>query len=160
MLQRSRLVFHRNIARLGISLAVLLWTPAESALAANRDNVDLLSSAVDARGVRHRAEADKTSRWLQDATKIVGPEYPSADRRNGREGLGVFRLTIDPKTGVVTDIATVKSTGFASLDHAASVALRQWRWKPGRWKEVVMPINFVMVDHVRNIPPGPVFYRP
>jgi hypothetical protein len=39
-------------------------------------------------------------------------------------------------------VTVVRSTGFAELDTSAVAALRQWRWKPGKWKEIEMAVEF------------------
>jgi TonB family protein len=36
----------------------------------------------------------------------------------------------------------IQSTGAAALDENAMKALHQWQWKPGKWKEIDVPITF------------------
>jgi TonB family protein len=72
------------------------------------------------------------------------PEYPYRARRRGEEGTGVFRLTIDLKTGAVHDLAVLHSTAVAELDESALTALRGWRWKPGAWKSVEVEFIFTI----------------
>lgn len=85
-----------------------------------------------------------THPWAQDVIKVVPPEYPYRDRARFNEGKGLFRALIDPKSGHVTRVVVVKSTGYRSLDEAASSALQQWRLRPGKWKVIEMPINYEM----------------
>jgi hypothetical protein len=97
-------------------------------------NTGIESSAVDAEGVRHRSGdyvGRKSTPWLDDRVQAFAPDYPYADKRQHREGVGLFRLTLDVRTGVVTKVATLKPTG-----------LRRWRSKPGKWKEIDMPVIF------------------
>jgi TonB family protein len=54
----------------------------------------------------------------------------------------MFRIVLDPKTGLVTRVTVIKTTGFPSLDNSALAALQKWRWKPGRWEEIDMPVSF------------------
>jgi len=54
------------------------------------------------------------------------------------------RVTLDMTTGSVSKVAMVQSTGVAALDNSAMKALRQWQWKPGKWKEIDVPITFAM----------------
>jgi TonB family protein len=54
----------------------------------------------------------------------------------------LFQLTLDLKTGLVTRVTVIKSTGFPTLDAAGVVALRQWRWKSGKWKEIEIELAF------------------
>ncbi|PYJ45652.1 MAG: energy transducer TonB [Verrucomicrobia bacterium] len=50
---------------------------------------------------------------------------------------------LDLKTGAVTKVTLIQSTGVPALDDNAMKALHQWLWKPGRWKEVDVPIAFL-----------------
>ena len=115
-----------------------------------------LAGAVDARGVRHVASEyhGKIAPWSSDITHWMGPEYSDRDRRLYNQGAGLFRLTLNLKTGAVLNIAVVRSTGTSSLDRSVVVALRQWRWKPRKWKEVDIPINFRMSEGPPRLPPG------
>ena len=54
----------------------------------------------------------------------------------------MFQLKLNLKTGYVTNVTVVRSAGFAELDTSAVAALRQWRWKPGKWKEIEMAVAF------------------
>jgi len=102
-----------------------------------------LSSAVDARGVRHRgSEYAGRLPWMNDVLTTVTPEYAYSERAQRHMGSGLFRLTLDLKTGTVKQVSVVKSTGAPALDDSAVDALRRWRWKPGRWQEIDMPITF------------------
>jgi len=61
-------------------------------------------------------------------------------------GSGVFLLKVDIKTGKVTSIKVVKSTGHEVLDHSAIQALQKWRYAPGAVREVRVPIRFPAGD--------------
>src|SRR5947209_9623424 len=113
------------------------------------------SSAVDAKGVRHRGSdyPHRFSPWTLDQIHSVAPTYSYDDRLGRHEGKGLFRLTLDLKSGGVTSISIVKSTGFATLDSSAIASLRQWRWKPGKWRQIEMPVTFVLSRSPRP-PPG------
>jgi TonB family protein len=103
------------------------------------------TGAVDTNGVRH-SEADygrKRPPWLLDTIYAVAPYGPyRSDRFPGPQGSGLFQLKLDLKTGYVTNVTVAKSTGFAELDTSAVAALRKWRWKPGKWKEIEMAVAF------------------
>ena len=96
------------------------------------------TSAVDAKGVRHRGldYPRKRPPWLQDVIKSVAPDYPDRDRILRHKGRGLFKLTLDLKTGEVAKVIVIRSTGFPALDAPAVASLRQWRWKAGKWKEI------------------------
>jgi TonB family protein len=104
------------------------------------------SSAVDAKGVRHygRDYPKVLSPWERDCVKDVAPDYPHEDRWGRHQGVGLFRLKLDLKTGAVTNVTLLKSTGFSTLDNSAMVALREWRWQPAKWREIEMPVRFDM----------------
>jgi protein TonB len=116
------------------------------------------SSAIDAKGVRHSSKKYPGSfaPWIQDRVKAFAPDYPYRDRAQCNEGTGVFRLVLDLKTGAVTRVTMVKSTGFVTLDRAATAAFRRWRWQPGKWKEIEMPITFTISLRSIRPPPGAV----
>ncbi|MDP3620755.1 MAG: energy transducer TonB [Polynucleobacter sp.] len=57
------------------------------------------------------------------------PYYPSFSKRAGEQGEVVVRLIID-ETGVVEDVALLRTSGFPRLDRAASEIGRRYRFKP------------------------------
>ena len=57
------------------------------------------------------------------------PYYPSFSKRAGEQGEVVVRLIID-ETGVVEDVALLRSSGFARLDRAATEIGKRYRFKP------------------------------
>jgi len=101
------------------------------------------SSAVDAKGAHHRGTdyVEKPS-WISDAIKKQPPKYPYEQRARHIGGIGVVRLTLDLSTGTVSKAAMVRSTGVPALDSSAMEGFRQWQWKPGKWKEIDVPIMF------------------
>jgi len=111
-----------------------------------------VSAAVDAQGVRHRgSEYAGLAPWMKDVLKTLAPDYSYTERAYYHTGSGLFRLTLDLKTGSVTQVFVVKSTGFPALDSSALDALRRWRWKPGRWKEIDVPITFEVSRYKRGM---------
>ena len=56
----------------------------------------------------------------------------------------MFLLTLDEQIGSVIHVTIEKSIGYKTLDDSAIAALRQWRFRPGKWKMVRVPVNFVM----------------
>ena len=128
---------------LGINLFVLLSAlNAQAYLNVNRTT----GSAVDAKGVRHKAQDYPRNHppWMDDRVEAIAPSYPYEDRLHHHEGVGLFQLMLDVRTGYVTKVMIVKSTGFKTLDESAAAAFRRWRWRPGRWKEIDMHVDFTM----------------
>jgi TonB family protein len=113
------------------------------------------SSAVDAQGVRHRWSeyGRRMAPWIHDAVYAPRPQYPYEARTRRIMGSALFRMTLDLRTGVVIKVTMIKSTGSPILDNACLSAFRQWRFNPGRWKEVDLPVIFVMASGPPRIPP-------
>jgi TonB family protein len=103
------------------------------------------SSAVDTKGVRHQAKDYPKGHapWMDDVVKKVQPDYSKFDRMRRNAGFGLYRVKLDTKTGSVSKVSVTHSTGVATLDDSAMKALSQWIWRPGKWKEVDVPIAFM-----------------
>jgi TonB family protein len=121
------------------------------------------TSAVDAKGVRHRG-VDYPGihpAWQHDMIKAVAPNYPDRDRILRHKGEGLFRLTLDLKTGSVTKVTVIKTTGFPALDTSAVTSLRQWRWKAGKWRAIDIPVRFTtMLSSYHRAKAGVVYLPP
>jgi periplasmic protein TonB len=112
----------------------------------NLAHPSVTSAAIDAKGVAHLStEYGEHPPWMNDLIHAVTPDYSYGERAMGHGGTGQFRLVLDLKTGAVTNVTVIRSTGFPGLDRAAMAALRKWRWKPGRWKEIGLPYTFILM---------------
>jgi len=111
-----------------------------------QDEGPFSGSGIDAKGIKYSGQdyPNTLPPWLRDCVKRVAPFYRDEDRLKHHRGVGLFRMTIDLKTGSVTDVVQLRSTGFASLDQSAIRALRKWQWRRGKWREVEVPVSFVM----------------
>jgi protein TonB len=77
----------------------------------------------------------------------VRPSYPGTARRLGIQGTTTLRIFVSAD-GRVTDVVVEQSAGHPDLDHAASDAVRRWRFEPARrgteavgmW--VLLPVEF------------------
>ena len=115
-------------------------------------------SGVDSSGKRFtQRDFSKSARppWWKDATKKPLPAYPYNDRARKNMGRGLYRMEIDLNTGLVGKVTIIRSTGHNSLDEAATTAFSKWRFKPNSWKELTMPVEFVMANPDGSIPPIP-----
>jgi TonB family protein len=74
--------------------------------------------------------------------KYIEPEYPRAAAIRGIGGRGIFRLTINPKTGEVDEVIVLKSTGVTLLNESCAKAFLSWRFQPGSVSQVVVPFEF------------------
>jgi TonB family protein len=135
--------------RLSASESPFTWDTSQVPTGGNRSSASSTkfsgTGAVDANGVRHGGSdyGRKRPPWVLDTTNAVAPYGPyRSDRFPGPQGRGLFQLKLDLKTGYVTNVTVVRSTGFAELDTSAIAALRKWRWKPGKWKEIEMAVAF------------------
>jgi TonB family protein len=106
-------------------------------------------SATDARGVKHmQSSSDQAPPlWKADLLFAPKPEYPYSERVQRNEGVAVFRLDIDVKTGTTTYVTMLQSSRFSKLDEAALRSVARWRWKPGTWKQVEFPVIFTTTGH-------------
>jgi TonB family protein len=146
-------------SRLRLKMAAILSICLTFAIGQLRGSEPLITAAVDAKGVWHQASEyhGRTPPWISDLAESIGPEYSPRDRLSRNQGSGLFRLKLDLRTGTVTNIAVIKAIGITTLDQSALAALRQWRWKPGKWKEVDIPITFGMSSGPPILPPGAVY---
>ena len=77
------------------------------------------------------------------------PPYPFAARRRGQEGRVLLQVEVLP-SGDAGIVRIEKSSGVASLDEAASEAVRRWRFHPARHNgrpvpaTVQVPIRFAL----------------
>ena len=72
------------------------------------------------------------------------PDYPYEARSRHITGSGVAKITIDSRTGYVTDATMIQSIGNPILDNAVVSAFRRWRFAPGSVREVRIPITYTM----------------
>jgi TonB family protein len=127
-----------------VALAVL---SLGTSTGASKQARHFLATAIDVEGRRYvgtRAIHGPKDPWITDRIIFRRPDYPLDDRSARHEGQGLFRIILDTKTGLVTQVTVIESTGFASLDTSAIQALRMWRFKPGKWKQIDMPVEFEM----------------
>jgi TonB family protein len=141
------LAVHRAYSRaLAATTIIGALLGSSSLLRAREASEPSIGSAVDARGIRHHATDYPSVElpWIEDKTKWVAPKYPYPEKIKHHEGSGVFQITLDSKTGLVTRVTVLKSTGFKTLDDCAIASFHQWRWKRGKWKQIVIPVTFQM----------------
>jgi TonB family protein len=113
------------------------------------------TAAVDAKGVHHRGVDQRGNPpWLVDVAKGVAPAYPYQERAKHHQGRGIMHLTLDLRNGTVVDAKVLRSTGFATLDRCALDAFRRWKWKPGKWKEIDLPVTFEIANPAGPWPRG------
>ena len=133
----------RNAIICFASISALLTSEPLKVQSASHSQIEPESSAVDVNGVRHRkSEYGDRAPWTADLIKFVKPDYPAESRAHHAEGTGLFRMTIDVNTGAVTNVGVIKSTGHTALDDSTLRAMRTWRWRAHRWKEIDMPLTF------------------
>jgi TonB family protein len=88
----------------------------------------------------------KTDRPSGKARNLSGPspQYPAEATGQHLTGTGQYVLHFDQKTGLVTDVTVLQSTGSALLDEAAIKAFRQWHEDPNCAKDVTMTMSFTV----------------
>ncbi len=70
------------------------------------------------------------------------PDYPIEARNFYITGSGVCILTVDPRSGNVTNATMALSTASPILDNSTVSAFKRWRFKPGTVTKVKVPITF------------------
>ena len=80
-------------------------------------------------------------------TAAPGAAYPEEAQKTKTTGSGVYELRID-KAGKISAVVIVKSSGSAILDEAATTAFKKWRFKPGVFQLVRIPVSW-SVNRVR-----------
>jgi len=55
---------------------------------------------------------------------------------------GVYRLTIDQKTGTVTEVGILLRSGYQKRDATAVLTFMQWKFKPGTLKQLDVPVRW------------------
>ena len=93
--------------------------PALSAPALPRSRALLRDETAATKGVRTRA------RYLES----MRPPYPKRAREMGWEGTVVLRVEVKPD-GTVGAASVHRTSGYLTLDEAALVAVKRWRFAP------------------------------
>jgi protein TonB len=76
--------------------------------------------------------------------KRYEPEYPMSARRANQEGVVGLRIEI-LANGLPGDISVARSSGYETLDSAAEVSVRNWRFVPARDSQSGAPVASVTV---------------
>jgi protein TonB len=71
------------------------------------------------------------------------PEYPYEARSRKITGSGVCVLNVGPDGGV-TDATMAQSIGSPILDNATVSTFRRWRFVPGKYSKVKVPITYTL----------------
>ena len=98
--------------------------------------------AIDGKGVRH-----PNALCMGDAVLAPHPQYPygaplardPAVWTRDLRGDGLYRLDIDLNTGRIRQVTMIKSIGSAKVDNASTNAFKRCVFKPGTWKEIIIP---------------------
>jgi len=132
--------------------AAILFCVAGMAAARGENGHDHYVSAKDARGVRYvrRTSDGQIPPWAADVVFSPKPAYPYGERNLRHEGVALFRLDIDAKTGTMTNATMLQSSGFSKLDDVAFNCVRRWRWRSGTWKQVEVPVMFTITGRHLN----------
>jgi TonB family protein len=74
------------------------------------------------------------------------PKYPYEARARHITGRGTYEILMDTKSGMVTRVVVVQSTGSKVLDKAAVEAFSSWRARPGKISRIRVPVNFTLAQ--------------
>jgi outer membrane biosynthesis protein TonB len=70
------------------------------------------------------------------------PDFPASTELR-QLGQGIYRLIINPKTGLADEVKVLQSSSAKKLDAVAVMAFMQWKFKPGALKEIDIPLSFL-----------------
>ena len=104
--------------------------------------IALQAGLLSVHAQRHGTNPIVTTGSPAGLVKKVEPEYPMSIVIHGAKGRGIYRLTINPKSGLVDECKIVKSAGYRDLNELAAKALLQWQFKPGSPSPVEVPVEF------------------
>jgi TonB family protein len=113
-----------------MALAAALWP--NDALAADQ------STAVWSDGRRSTLSDEEL---LRNALASPGPAYPEEAQKAKTSGSGIYELRIN-KGGTITSVVIVKSSGSDVLDRAATTTFKRWRFKPGIFMSIRIPVSW------------------
>jgi TonB family protein len=69
--------------------------------------------------------------------------YPEEARKTKTTGSGIYELRVS-KSGVTSEVVIVKSSRSAILDNAAKNTFLKWRFKPGVFSRVKVPVSWTV----------------
>ena len=75
---------------------------------------------------------------------VTRPAYPYEARLRRITGSGLYELRFDRKSGAVTSVHVIETTGSILLDDAAMKALYQWRARPWKVGRMRIPFTFTL----------------
>ena len=78
---------------------------------------------------------------IRNALASPGPAYPEEAQKAKVTGSGLYELRIN-KSGTITSVVIVKSSASKVLDQAATTTFRRWRFKPGIFTSVRIPVSW------------------
>ena len=104
--------------------------------------VMLVMSTLSAFGVDANVTVPTEARALM--LTMPRPKYPYEARARQITGRGICELLMDNKSGVVTRVVVVQSTGSKVLDEAAVSAFSQRRARPSKISRIRLPFIFTL----------------
>jgi TonB family protein len=69
--------------------------------------------------------------------------YPEEARKTNTTGSGLYELRVS-KNGMTSEVVIVKSSRSAVLDNAAKNTFLKWRFKPGVFSRVRVPVSWTV----------------
>ena len=96
------------------------------------------------------ADGRPTPNWASALLSKPSLKYPHEAWRKGISGRGICHLKINRQTGTVTQATMTRSTGSSILDAATVSQFRRYRFKPGTYSNVTLPINWTFRPAARR----------
>jgi TonB family protein len=91
------------------------------------------------------------AKYKKDSVFAPEPEFPVTARHRGDQGQGIYRLTINEKTGLVDEVKVLKTTKSHELDASAVMTFFKWKFRPGATKQRDVAVNFHLTGWTRGL---------
>ena len=104
--------------------------------------ITLLAVVTNSQLLARQPEVELSEQFRRLMLAAPQPEYPPEALAKLIQGTGIYDVWIRPKTGIVTRVDIVRSTGSKLLDDAAVKSLWQWRARANVLSRISVPIRF------------------
>ena len=71
--------------------------------------------------------------------------------RRGMRGKVVCQMTVDPKTGEVTQVKVLRKTAYAELNAEIVLTAFKWKFRPGTITQAKVPFDLIVSGFVRQV---------
>jgi len=91
------------------------------------------------------------AQYKKDSIAAPDPEYPIKAQHMNYQGQGIYRLVINPKTGMADEVKVLRTTGHRELDASAVMTLFNWKFPPGKMDHRDVLVVFQLTGWARGL---------